>query len=738
MVWLLISHGGFQPGKAMTICLIGFFCTALMCHGELAKDRPPTRYLTEFYLWMSVGGMVGGMFNGLLAPLLFVGVAEFPLAIVFAGLLRPRMVDEGWTEGMLRSLFPGLVESINDKGDEIARARLQGAAAPGAEAPLSRRDLPPRGWLLSYCLDVILPLVILGIAWVLSLWVSLIWLVNFFQNTLSFERRTAVDVARMAYQVLTLGIPLLMVFLFFGRPLRFGLGVGALILLGTLQGAGERRTPLTRGDGIVVGYIEGSVLNAGRSYFGVLKVRESAYVGARATLTEASFAELRKDEIPEGDLEKIKDLKGKEFADVETFTFTLRKRELPQTVLTRVLERADTSKSGDRREWYTYLMHGTTHHGLNFQSPTEVRRRATTYYHRFGPTGIIMSQIDWWPLAADDYKKIGSEGGKWHPYWSDARLPVSVIGSTLSPLSGGLNPYMAALPAVVGTWSEPPYATVGLGTGTMASYGRPFQHVVFYEIDNHVRRYSMPEDGREPLFNYVQDARARGARMEIIMGDARQSMKQEKPAPGSVFPLDQHLAPQRENYYRAIELDAFSSDAIPVHLITKEAIEMYFKKLIAPQDVEVVEKDDKGKDVTKKKHFHGGVLMVHTSNRHVDLVKPVTDVARSLGEEWAVKAGRPASDWQKFIVWRVGKDHFQRGEDVLPARATDPNLGRFSSEYVMIARSPEDLPKDSPGNEVDYLASNERSGKLFWSTPRNPGNRVWTDDFSNLLSVFRW
>ena len=70
----------YIPGPVLHISLamLAFFATALVCHGEMAKDRPDPRHLTEFYLWMSVGGMVGGMFNGLVAPLLFWGVAEFP------------------------------------------------------------------------------------------------------------------------------------------------------------------------------------------------------------------------------------------------------------------------------------------------------------------------------------------------------------------------------------------------------------------------------------------------------------------------------------------------------------------------------------------------------------------------------------------------------------------------------------------------------------------------------------
>ena len=67
-----------------------FFLTALVCHGELARDRPPIQYLTEFYLWIAVGGVVGGVFNALFAPLVPLGLFEFPLALVFAALVRTR------------------------------------------------------------------------------------------------------------------------------------------------------------------------------------------------------------------------------------------------------------------------------------------------------------------------------------------------------------------------------------------------------------------------------------------------------------------------------------------------------------------------------------------------------------------------------------------------------------------------------------------------------------------------
>jgi hypothetical protein len=66
-----------------------FFMAAAICHGRLAAARPGTRHLTEFYLWMSIGGVLGGLFNTLAAPLLFTGIFEYPLALVAACALRP-------------------------------------------------------------------------------------------------------------------------------------------------------------------------------------------------------------------------------------------------------------------------------------------------------------------------------------------------------------------------------------------------------------------------------------------------------------------------------------------------------------------------------------------------------------------------------------------------------------------------------------------------------------------------
>ena len=118
---------------------------------------------------------------------------------------------------------------------------------------------------------------------------------------------------------------------------------------------------------------------------------------------------------------------------------------------------------------------------------------------------------------------------------------------------------------------------IGLGAGTLAAYGRPGDAVRIYEINPQVVELARKE------FSYVADSKAQ---IEIILGDARLSLERE---PAQAFDL--------------LAVDAFSSDAIPVHLLTAEAFAVYFRHL-APR----------------------GIIAVHISNRYLDL-KPVLKAA---------------------------------------------------------------------------------------------------------------
>jgi SAM-dependent methyltransferase len=120
---------------------------------------------------------------------------------------------------------------------------------------------------------------------------------------------------------------------------------------------------------------------------------------------------------------------------------------------------------------------------------------------------------------------------------------------------------------------------VGLGTGTLALYGRHGDTFRFYEINPEVRR--LAESG----FTFLKNS---AAKVEVVPGDARLSLERENP-----------------EQFDVLVLDAFSSDAIPVHLLTREAFEIYFRHL----------KPD-------------GVIAVHISNRHLNLLPVTIGVAK--------------------------------------------------------------------------------------------------------------
>ncbi|HZY56244.1 MAG TPA: fused MFS/spermidine synthase, partial [Rubrobacteraceae bacterium] len=186
--------------------------------------RPAARHLTEFYLWVAVGGVLGGVFNALIAPITFDTVVEYPLVIVLACLLLPGVV--------LRQLLQrGRSEEEEEEQQQQAEDRQQGTTIP----PALRRLLDPRS------LDVVLPLA-LGVAVAV-----LSWAIN----------EAAAQDWRLLFRntVLGLGVGLCLYFAYSAnRPIRFGLGIAALIVAGTLT-AGSA-----------------GVIYQDRSFFGVYKV----------------------------------------------------------------------------------------------------------------------------------------------------------------------------------------------------------------------------------------------------------------------------------------------------------------------------------------------------------------------------------------------------------------------------------------------------------------------------------
>lgn len=130
---------------------------------------------------------------------------------------------------------------------------------------------------------------------------------------------------------------------------------------------------------------------------------------------------------------------------------------------------------------------------------------------------------------------------------------------------------------------------VGLGVGTVAAYTRSGDRLRFYEIDRDVVELA------ETRFHYLADARGRGAEVSVAVGDGRLALEQELAAEGS-------------RAFDLLVVDAFSSDAIPIHLLTGECLETY-RAHLAPD----------------------GLVAVHVSNRYLDLGPVVGRLARQVG-----------------------------------------------------------------------------------------------------------
>jgi hypothetical protein len=150
--------------------------------------------------------------------------------------------------------------------------------------------------------------------------------------------------------------------------------------------------------------------------------------------------------------------------------------------------------------------------------------------------------------------------------------------------------------------SNPPHSalrigSIGLGTGTLAAFAAQGDSIDFYEIDPDMAE--LATSGR--WFTYVRDCQARGAKCEIKIGDARLTLESE----------DRSGAQPR---YHVLVADAFSGDAVPMHLLTTEAFELYLNRI--------------GKNSLDGEN---GALAVNVSNRYLDLERVVYAAAKHFG-----------------------------------------------------------------------------------------------------------
>jgi len=190
---------------------------------------------------------------------------------------------------------------------------------------------------------------------------------------------------------------------------------------------------------------------------------------------------------------------------------------------------------------------------------------------------------------------------------------------------------------------------VGLGTGSVAAYSRPTDHLTFFEIDPLVIDIAH----RTGDFTYTTDC-AKGP-VDFVLGDARLTLEKQ---PAASFDI--------------LLIDAFSSDAVPAHLMTVEAVKGYLTKL----------KPD-------------GVLVLHLSNRNLELRSPAMAVAKAAGGYALLQRHRAADTSPRY---------WESGEDVL-----------------IIGRSPA------------ALAAFEADDR--WQRADARGTKPWTDDYTNLVGA---
>ncbi len=256
---------------------------------------------------------------------------------------------------------------------------------------------------------------------------------------------------------------------------------------------------------------------------------------------------------------------------------------------------------GDRR---LALMHGRIQHGFQYLDPKK-RLQPTSYYTPDSGVGLA---IRFHPI------RLANKG-------SQGNLRIGVIG---------------------------------LGVGTLASYGTAGDYLRFYEINPDVIRLS------QKYFTYRRDS---PARIEVVTGDARISMEMERQR-------------RESQQFDVLAVDAFNSDAIPVHLLTRECFQTYLYHL----------KND-------------GILAVHISNRYFDLGPVVRGLA----------AVDPDRGLQALRI----------------SREQDDSRGIAATTWILLTANPA------------FLAQSEIRASVTPWDDSSPRTLIWTDDYSNLLSMLR-
>jgi hypothetical protein len=296
---------------------------------------------------------------------------------------------------------------------------------------------------------------------------------------------------------------------------------------------------------------------------------------------------------------------------------------------------------------YHYLQHGTTMHGMQ-------RVRLTAAQQLVLAGGGVCPLAATQPLEAVALLTAARHLGR------DPRQEPLVYYHR----DGPIGQVMAAFPD-----PRRNLAVIGLGPGSMAAYARPGQRLTSYEIDPAVLRIAENPD----YFTFLSGARRRGVKLApVVLGDARLVLERTDLA-----------AAER---YHLLVVDAFNSDAIPTHLITREAVRLYFGKL-AP----------------------GGIVAFHVSNYYLNLAPVLGNIAAAEGLA-----------------------------SLIQTDAANEQTGKAYTTWVLLARRDEDFGERLVISGLPDPGRSRTPGVWFRNVERRPAVGVWSDDFANVLGVFQW
>lgn len=618
--------GGFSISVKLLINIATFFAVALMCHYELALDRPrDISHLTAYFLWMSVGGVLGGVFNALAAPMVFpIPKYEYCLVMVIACLMVPRLIGNneqarvsGGTTQKTKDLDPAFGAGINPIG-YLER--------------LFSRQLDREGGI-ALILDFALPITVGVVFAVMTMFLTES---DRFMKFITSIANVVHSATASISALLLYAVPVMVCFFFVDRPFRFALSVAALLLVHLYSDQDP--------DNI---YTE-------RSFFGVLKV--------------------------------------------------------------------------EKRGPFTRLVHGTTLHGTQINEYYLVRADSPVPFGSFSPWDVLALEgaLQAWDPKQEPLTYYHRTG------------PVGAMFHELRTRKGGAD-------------AKADVAMVGLGTGSVSCYALPGQKLTFYEIDPAVRKIvedpwmvmnqdevNKGEPAKLGPFTYVNDARKRGAELNFRMGDARLKLKED--------------AERNDRKYALLLVDAFSSDSIPIHLLTKEAVELYLNRIT-----------------------EDGLLALHISNKFVRLEPVVARIAKELNlaarvwkDDSESRPGKTASSW---VI--LARDEKTLGVMAAPPTTQIMAFGtknqavlELMRKYSLDTPAKDAITREWAGTDLSideftrlhsqqaavllertrrYEAAKEPLtlgelavqiyGPMFHTLDDHEAVRLWTDDYSDVLQV---